>query len=1208
MLESKQKLHVLLVEDAPQDAFLILNHLEQCGFALTYQVVEKIEDFQNALSQHWDVILSDYVLPGFNSLEGLDILQHSGKDIPFLLVSRTVTEEVAVKAMGLGVHDYIPKDNLSRLGVVINREVRDANYRKELLHTKAALEAQNDLNQAVIKMVTNDIFTFNISPQKEIIDLLFNQAVYQTSGLLKEEFENLGWINSHIIPEDLPAVKKSIDDLLAMKECEFDFRYLKKNGDIVWLHEIAQPLRRLADGTVRVIGAIQDITGQKQNQLDREVLLSQLNTTNNLLLKQAAELKQRADDLALIFETASDAIIIYDSEGVVVRANPSAASSYGLDPTGIHYLDLAKSLTLKDHQGNLQKKTDLLFPRLRRGETIQNQISTMINAKGHEVVQLLSAAPMIENGHFKGGLVTWKDITTLEISRKALEEQERTLRGVIENSIDGIVLVDENGTILKWSKGMEQITGITGELIIGQPLWEVQVEFFSPQGNTKLAPVIIKNSVLEFLKTGKADWLRQNIEIGIRHQNSQENILESNLFTIPTAHGVILGVVTRDITERKLAEIQIREARDFYLNLFELFPAMIWRTDRFGRLDYINQALMEFTNQPAEALLGDRWMEFIHPEDCETALEHYSNAVKDAKSYQLQYRFLYRDGSYRWIKDVGTPFKDPNNNFGGIIGACFDIHETLQHQKEMEVVLAISMAMRTAKNTEEITQILLDQLMRLVNAKGSAIMDPTPDGETLKFQTRKGACAMWTGNDEIPIDNSLCGQVFSSREPILNIDLRMNPSFLFGDSDHDFNFGLIEPLIAQGMMIGVLCLNREIIFTPEEIRLVRAVADIAATAIHRQTLIEEARLYAQNLTVIGAMGRAMAEMLDSQGIYRFLAQAVADVFDVRDYLIVSRYLPEDATIECDFLMQDGITQDPKILAPIPLDPSGNDGLSWVVLNRQSKIVNDPPFRLQLPADGIPFDPLPLSALLVPMISGGRVLGVLQVQSCINRCFGATDADLLGLIANTAAIALDNANLFSNLVNANQDLVRAYDTTLEGWASALELRDQETRGHSHDVVEMAIRVARAAEIPEEEIQHIRRGALLHDIGKMGIPDKILLKDGPLNEQEWEIMRKHPVYAFELLGKIDYLQPALEIPYCHHEHWDGKGYPRGLAGEHIPLSARIFALVDVWNALQRDRPYRKAWSRDKVIVYIREQTGKQFDPELAELFLRIVGSEN
>ncbi len=195
----------------------------------------------------------------------------------------------------------------------------------------------------------------------------------------------------------------------------------------------------------------------------------------------------------------------------------------------------------------------------------------------------------------------------------------------------------------------------------------------------------------------------------------------------------------------------------------------------------------------------------------------------------------------------------------------------------------------------------------------------------------------------------------------------------------------------------------------------------------------------------------------------------------------------------------------------------------------------------------------------------------------------------------------------SILALNAELVHAYDATIEGWSRALDLRDHETEGHSRRVTEMTLRLARAVGIPEADIVHVRRGALLHDIGKMGVPDAVLLKPGPLDDREWEIMRRHPAQAKEMLAPAEFLRPALIIPYCHHEKWDGSGYPQGLRGNDIPLAARLFALVDVWDALSSDRPYRAAWPVERVKDHLHGLAGTHFDPDLVPLFLGLLDSD-
>jgi HD-GYP domain-containing protein (c-di-GMP phosphodiesterase class II) len=241
---------------------------------------------------------------------------------------------------------------------------------------------------------------------------------------------------------------------------------------------------------------------------------------------------------------------------------------------------------------------------------------------------------------------------------------------------------------------------------------------------------------------------------------------------------------------------------------------------------------------------------------------------------------------------------------------------------------------------------------------------------------------------------------------------------------------------------------------------------------------------------------------------------------------------------------------------------------------------------------------------IPLIAKGQIQGVLEIY---NRQPLVPDDDWLEffeILAGQAAIAIDNATLVEQLRHSNLELAMAYDITLEGWSKALDLRDKDTEGHTQRVTEMTMRLAARVGIRSDELIHVRRGAMLHDIGKMGIPDSILLKPGKLNKAEWKIMRRHPQYAYELLYPIKFLQPALDIPYCHHERWNGTGYPRGLEGELIPLSARVFAVVDVWDALTSNRPYRSAWPRETALVYIYENSNKEFDPYVVEAFFDMI----
>jgi HAMP domain-containing protein len=201
-----------------------------------------------------------------------------------------------------------------------------------------------------------------------------------------------------------------------------------------------------------------------------------------------------------------------------------------------------------------------------------------------------------------------------------------------------------------------------------------------------------------------------------------------------------------------------------------------------------------------------------------------------------------------------------------------------------------------------------------------------------------------------------------------------------------------------------------------------------------------------------------------------------------------------------------------------------------------------------------------------------------------------------------------ANSFNQMVaslhNSRLDLLNSYDHTLEGWSRALEMRNNETLDHTKRAAQITERLARTMGLPEDSLIHVRRGVLLHDIGKMAIPDSILLKPGPLTDEEWQLMRRHPEFAYEMLFPIEFLRAALDIPYCHHEHWDGSGYPRGLRGDEIPLSARIFAVIDVWDALTSRRPYHPPFTRERALGIIRADSGSHFDPQVVDAFLKII----
>ncbi len=288
-------------------------------------------------------------------------------------------------------------------------------------------------------------------------------------------------------------------------------------------------------------------------------------------------------------------------------------------------------------------------------------------------------------------------------------------------------------------------------------------------------------------------------------------------------------------------------------------------------------------------------------------------------------------------------------------------------------------------------------------------------------------------------------------------------------------------------------------------------------------------------------------------------------------------------------------------------PIGEDPAGQVVLSRKTISIQDlqvqPVFENM---EGIRQEGF-VTVYIVPLIAKGMVKGVLEVFHRSPLEPDSVWIDFLETLAGQTAIAIDSSFVYDDLQRSNLEIIRAYEETIVGWSNALDMRDHETEGHTQRVTNLTMQLAKKMGLKPAELVHVQRGALLHDIGKMGIPDSILLKDGPLTADERAIMDNHPTFAYQLLSPISYLRQAMEIPYCHHEKWDGSGYPRGLRGEMIPLEARIFSVVDVFDALRSDRPYRKGLTEEAVLQYIADASGTQFDPHVVRVFLEMVHAQ-
>jgi PAS domain S-box-containing protein len=525
--------------------------------------------------------------------------------------------------------------------------------------------------------------------------------------------------------------------------------------------------------------------------------------------------------------------------------------------------------------------------------------------------------------------------------------------------------------------------------------------------------------------------------------------------------------------------------------------------------------------------------------------------------------------------------------------------ETRRRVTELETLNRISITLRVASGQDKMLAVVLEETLNALNTQNGSISLWSPGTSDLHQVIARGWLADLTERPVKP-GEGVFGTVFASGQIHLSREFASDPLTL--PEEHDQIppgwGGACVPIHSADQILGILVLavpsTREL--SRDEILLLNTLAEMTGTALHRASLHEETVHRLSRLESLRVVDRAVAGSLDKRVTLNILLNQVISQLEVdaADVLLLNAPLQ---TLQ--FTAGQGFHTGLHKSASVRV---GESFAGRAVLERRMVRVTD----RETARENQDFFAFWVNEefadyYAVPLIAKGQVKGVIEV---FRRKPFTPDSEWLNFLetlAHQAAIALDNAQLFENLQSANMDLTLAYDATIEGWSRAMDLRDEETEGHTRRVTEMAVSLAQAFGLNDKEIIHLRRGALLHDIGKMGVPDHILLKSGKLTDEEWEIMSKHPQLAYEMLSSIAYLRPSIEIPYLHHEKWDGTGYPQGLKGEQTPLAARIFAIVDVYDALTSDRPYRKAWTKADALNYICEQSGKHFDPRVVEKFM-------
>jgi PAS domain S-box-containing protein len=831
--------------------------------------------------------------------------------------------------------------------------------------------------------------------------------------------------------------------------------------------------------------------------------------------------------------------------------------------------------------------------------------------------------PTQENQHDKMGLRT---------------SQER-FSSFLNHSGDGILLTDEQGIITDWNPALERISGLKARDAIGKDIWECQPMFIHPEKRTPGNIARITSEFKKFFLKGDSSLTHGLHENEITSPVGKWRAVQSRAFQIHSTKGVLLGAIIRDISEQKVSENRmkgvnqeleqqiadctalletaaleletqisdrlaisesLRKSEERFHKYFELPLIGVAIGGANMRWIALNDKLCNMLGYSSKELENISWADLTPQEDLQSELELYQQVLNEKiEGYTLEKRFIRKDGTFIFVEVSNQCVRKNDGMVDYFMELVQDITQRKEHETELEAVAAVSSALRTAQSRSEMVPIILEQITKVLKTDGAALLVTDPLANDLVVELGMGEWEYLTGVRQ-PAGEGFYSALLSSATAYKSNNLNQDQNFIHTGRVENNLTGICIPLSAEEQPVGAFWVGRVRTFTAQEERLLTAIANIAANALRRATLHEQTEQRLQRLNILHKIDADISTIHDLKTKLGILllhvsSQLGVDAADVLTYNNLTR----------EFQYAGGLGFRTHFIehAHVRIGEgfAGRAGKERqrVSIRDLSKEKDDFSCSLMLSGEGF------VTYHCMPLISRGDIKGVLEVFS--RNPFNASKEwlEFLDVLAGQIASAIDSAQLFENLQHSNAELMHAYDATIEGWSRALELRDLETQGHSQRVTDMTLNLAIKMGIEAEEpLTQVRRGALLHDIGKMGMPDGILLKQGPLEPEEWRVMRQHPVYAFSMLSPIEFLRPALEIPYCHHERWDGSGYPRGLKGEEIPLEARVFTLVDVWDALTSNRPYRPAWSEEKTLDYIQDKKGKLFDPAVLVKFLQTV----
>lgn len=804
---------------------------------------------------------------------------------------------------------------------------------------------------------------------------------------------------------------------------------------------------------------------------------------------------------------------------------------------------------------------------------------------------LLSSSPIDPADRDKGVTFTALNITARKQMEEHLRRAEASFRTLVEQ-VPAVIYVDntdEVSSAVYISPQVETMLGYAPEEWLKEPdLW---VKLIHPQD---LQEVLAHNHLTNvtgepfnmdyrmIARDGRVVWVRD------------QAVLEYDQDSKPLYwRGIMM-----DITDQKTAQERLMKSEEKFSKAFHTSPDSI----NINRLEdglylEINDGFTQITGYTREDVIGKSSLEiniWANPQDRQRLVE---GLRKDGVVNSMEAEFRAKDGSIR-IGLMSARVLDINGE-PCILSITRDITQRKQREEELEAIVAVSAAMRQAGSQAEMLPILAEQYRHLFHA--DSVMICLTDNETAEGSVAF-ADGSWSKLNQrrISADSKLLREMSEGGE-CFNAEALSCFEEAF-DTPAGCSSMILMPMKTSHAHVGLVIIGRKAAFDSHDLRILRAVSDIAASALQRVAYHEQTERRLQRLNALHLVNRSINASMDMDFTLGMVLSQVVEQLDVEGAAI---YFFREASRSLTLAACRGYRGEPfASVYDLRDDPAFQAILDrrMTLIPDLSAVRADQRFLARTLGQGFS------AYAAVPLITKGKVKGVLEIYKRSPFSMDSDWRQYLESLAEQTAIAMGNAEMFSELQKSHADLRFAYEATIEGWSRALDLRDRETEGHTRRVTEMTVRLAQAMGISDDRLIPIRRGALLHDIGKMAIPDAILNKPAALTEEEWVLMRQHPQFAVDLLSPIEYLKPALDIPYCHHEKWDGSGYPRGLKGMQIPLAARIFAVVDVWDALRSDRPYRAAWPDDQVYEYIRSEAGKHFDPQVVQAFFEYIARNN